>query len=76
MGDPVIRPGQEAALADMLGRGASLPGPCTFTGGQIQAGVVTATYSCPAGEVVLELREVGRAPSQRFDTPILHPLQR
>ena len=52
----VIRPGQEDALADMMGRGVSLPGPCTFTGGQVNAGVVSATYMCPSGEVALELR--------------------
>jgi tetratricopeptide (TPR) repeat protein len=66
----VIRPGQEGALADMLGSGATLPGSCAFTGGQIEGGVIAATYACPTGDVVLELREVGRIPDAlaRTDT--------
>jgi len=53
----VIRPGQEALLADMLGRGAALPGPCTFTGGEADGAIVKASYACPGGTVAIELRE-------------------
>lgn len=53
----VVRPGQESVLAEMLGRGAELPGPCAFTGGRIEGGTIAATYACPGGDVVLELRD-------------------
>lgn len=66
----VIRPGQEGALAEMLGRGADLPAACRFTGGQVATDAIVATYACPSGEVVLELREARVAPAAlpRTDT--------
>jgi hypothetical protein len=52
---PVIPPGQEELLADILGRGATFADGCTFAGGQADGPVIRATYTCPTGEVVLEL---------------------
>lgn len=59
----VIPPGREELLAEMLGRGAVLPGECTFTSGQVESDVVTATYTCPAGAVVFTLRHPDKASS-------------
>lgn len=59
----VIPPGREELLAEMLGRGAALPGECAFTSGQVESDVVTATYTCPAGAVVFTLRHPDKASS-------------
>jgi len=59
----VIPPGQEEALATMLGRGAPLPGDCAFTNGQVERTSVIATYRCGAGEVVIDLRHPSDAPA-------------
>lgn len=71
--DPVavVPPGQEDFFADMLGRGASLPGGCTLSGGQIDGQTVRATYNCTGGEVVFELvhpdlAERGATKTKRF----------
>jgi hypothetical protein len=53
--DPVIPAGHEQLLAAMLGKGVQLPGGCTLVSGEIEYSIVVATYSCPWGEVVLEL---------------------
>jgi hypothetical protein len=55
-GEAVIPPGYEELLAEMLGHGATFPGECTFTGGQVDRAVVKGRYKCPDGEVVIELR--------------------
>jgi hypothetical protein len=60
--EAVIPPGQEELLADMLGRGATLPGECKFAGVEADHAVVRTTYSCPSGEVVFELRHPSEAP--------------
>ncbi len=60
----VIRPGQEELLADMLGRGATLPDHCAFAGGQIDRAIVRGVYKCPAGEVTLELVHPSTAPAE------------
>lgn len=57
----VIAPGQEPLLADMLGRGATLPGGCTFSAGQVESALVRGTFQCPGGAVVIELRRAGQA---------------
>ena len=67
----VIPPGQEDAFATLLGRGAPLPGGCAFAGGRIEQAAVIVTYTCDAGETVLELRHRDGAPadaphSERF----------
>src|SRR5207244_1016996 len=61
--EEVVGPGQEELLADILGRGAALPGKCTLAAGQIAGGVIAATYNCSGGEVVVELRHPAKAPA-------------
>jgi hypothetical protein len=60
--DPVVPPGQEKLLANMLGLGATLPGSCTFAGGQADGPVVRGTYDCATGEIVIELLHPSKAP--------------
>jgi hypothetical protein len=74
--EAVIRPGQEELVAEMLGRGAKLPGGCTWAGAEADHALIRATYSCPAGEVVFTLQHpsTGRgAPIQteRFAITVL-----
>src|SRR5262249_37073247 len=59
--EAVIPPGQEDLLADMLGRGATLPAQCQFTAGGVERTVVKSTYACPQGEVSYELRHPSQA---------------
>jgi hypothetical protein len=54
-GEPAIGPGQEELLAEMLGKGATLPDACELTNGQTEYAVITATYTCDLGVVVVEL---------------------
>lgn len=51
---PVIPPGEEAVIADMLGRGKTLP-HCTLVSGGVEFNVITATYSCIYGNVTIAL---------------------
>lgn len=67
-GAPVIPAGQEGLLGEMLGLGAVLPGDCKFSGGGAEAAAVRATYACPGGEVVVELRHRGDAPGGAAQT--------
>jgi hypothetical protein len=60
---PLIPAGQEELLADMLGRDATLAGDCRFQSGDANGSMVAATYACPAGEVVVELRHPSVAPA-------------
>ncbi len=53
--EPVIPPGQEDLLADMAGRGATLPADCTMASGEIDGRQVKVTYACPSGSVVVEM---------------------
>lgn len=69
--EPVIRPGQETRLAEILGRGVTFPGGCVLASGGVAGAVVQATYTCAAGSVAYELRHPDRAPpdaprTQRF----------
>jgi len=64
----VIAPGQEQLFADMLGLGATLPGDCKFTGGEVQHTSVRATYKCANGELAIELSHPGVAPSGAAQT--------
>jgi hypothetical protein len=61
LSEAAIPPGQEALLADMLGKGASLPGGCAWTGASIDRTRVAATYGCSAGKASLELVHPSRA---------------
>ena len=58
----VIPPGQEELLAEMLGRGATLPGDCKFAGAEANRTVITTTYTCAQEEVAFELRHPSAAP--------------
>ena len=58
----VVPPGQEELLAKMLGP-TTLPEQCQFTDGSINGPVVVATYTCPTGQVVFELRHPDEAPA-------------
>jgi hypothetical protein len=51
----VIPPGAEPLLSEMLGRGQTLPGGCTFSDGQIQRTSVLVTYTCGSERVALQL---------------------
>jgi hypothetical protein len=65
---PAIPPGQEELLLAMLGRGASLPDRCTLSDGQIDHTVVKATYTCPLGDVVVDLSHPDQAPENATET--------
>lgn len=58
---PVIPPGQEELLVEMLGRSAALPDDCALTEGRTERRVVHAHYACGLGEVVLQLSHPGQA---------------
>jgi hypothetical protein len=62
LGEPAIEPGQEALLTTLLGHDASLPNDCDFSDGAIEYSVITATYRCNAGIVVLRLVHSSHAP--------------
>jgi hypothetical protein len=66
--EAVIPAGQDELLAQMLGRAETLPGECRFAGGGAERGVIRATYSCPSGEIVFELRHPDAAPGAPFHT--------
>ncbi len=66
--EPVIPAGQDDLLAGMLGRGAALPEQCKFAGGEVDHAVIKATYACPGGEVVFELRHPSKAPAGATET--------
>lgn len=57
----VVPAGKEDLLADMLGRGAALPDGCKFTAGHVEQAVVSGTYDCAGGTVVVELRQLNSA---------------
>lgn len=67
-GEPVIPPGQEELLGNILGRGAALPGGCAFTGGQIEHATVVGRYQCDGGGVTIELSHPSRAPAGSLQT--------
>jgi len=66
--DPVIPPGQEELLLAMLGRGISLPDRCTLSDGKIERTIIKATYTCPLGDVVIELSHPRHAPETATET--------
>lgn len=67
-GGPVIPPGREELLAEMLGRGATVLAGCSFAGGQADGAAIRATYRCGEGDVVFELRHPSRAPASAPQT--------
>jgi hypothetical protein len=66
----VILPGQEQVVGGMLGMDGSKPGGCALEGAQIQRDHVRASYRCPDGAAVIELRH----PSERV--PVLARTER
>jgi hypothetical protein len=66
--EAIIPPGQEELLSEMLGRGATLPGECTFRGGQADPRAIRASYTCAGGEVIVELRHPDAAPADAVRT--------
>lgn len=63
-----IPAGQDELMADIVGRGETLPGDCKFTGGQVEGALIRASYACSGGEVVYELRHPSAAPSGAITT--------
>jgi hypothetical protein len=53
---PVIGPGQEPLLADMLGKGTALPGDCAWAGATVEQTRVVSWYTCAGARVEIELR--------------------
>lgn len=54
--EDVVPPGQEELLAEMLGKGRTLPGDCRLQDGQANGPVIRGTYECSSGAVTVELR--------------------
>jgi hypothetical protein len=52
---PAIPPNQEPVLGAMLGKDVALPAGCTLSSGDVEHSQVKATYTCPNGEVVIQL---------------------
>jgi hypothetical protein len=66
--EAVIPSGHDALLAEMLGRGAPLPGTCSFVSGAVQRTIIRTVYHCPSGEVVFELSHPEAAPPAALRT--------
>ncbi len=65
--NPMIPPGQEDLLAEMLGRGVTLAG-CNLTGAGVEYTIVEATYACPEGEAVFDLAHPSTASPSAIQT--------
>lgn len=65
--NPMIPPGQEELLAQMLGRGVTLAG-CNLTGAGVEYTIVKATYACPEGDAVFELAHPSTASASAIQT--------
>src|ERR1035437_10080411 len=65
--NPMIPPGEEELLAQMLGRGVTLAG-CNLTSAAVEHTIVKATYACPEGEAVFELTHPSTAPATAIQT--------
>jgi hypothetical protein len=57
----VVPPGQEELISAMLGRGTTLPDGCKFAGGTVDGSIIRSTYTCPSGQVVVELTHASNA---------------
>jgi hypothetical protein len=69
--EAVVPAGQDDFLAAMMGRGETLAGGCKFSGGNVERSAVVASYTCPDGEVVFELKHpdaaaAGATRTERF----------
>ena len=65
--DPVIPPGEEQVVADMLGRGAGLQ-YCTLVSGGIRDNVISGVYNCVGNEVRVELGNLRNATATSIQT--------
>ena len=65
---PVIGPGQEPLLADLLGKGASLPGGCAWAGAGVEQTRVVSSYTCAGRPVEIELHHPTDAPPDAVRT--------
>lgn len=68
---PAIAAGQEDLISEMIGTGTTLGGGCVVAEASVSYTVITATYACPDGNVVLELGHPDNAgrdavPTSRF----------
>jgi hypothetical protein len=59
--EAVVPAGQEELLAQMLGKGETLPGDCKLSEGKVDYKTVKATYACSSGDVVFELSHPSQA---------------
>jgi|SRR5689334_19473571 len=66
-GEPVIPPGEEQVVADMLGRGAGLQ-YCTLVSGGIHDNVISGVYNCLGNEVRVELGSLRNATATSIQT--------
>ena len=66
--EPAIPPGHEQMLIDMLGVGGALPGDCELANGVADFTTVKVTYTCPAGDVVIQLAHPGKATASSIKT--------
>jgi hypothetical protein len=64
----VIPPGEEPLLADILGSGKEPAVGCKFTDGKVESALIHATYACPGGEIVVDLRHPETAPADAVRT--------
>lgn len=60
--EAVLPAGQEDRLAEMMGRGETLPGGCKFAAGNINGPAMIATYDCSSGPVVIKVVHPSKAP--------------
>ena len=65
---PVIGPGQEPLLAELLGKGVSLPGDCRWAGATVEETRVVSWYTCAGARVEIELRHPTDAPLEAART--------
>src|ERR1041385_648798 len=59
----VIPPGQEDVIGAMLAKDGGLPGNCRLTTGNVEKTVIKATYTCPGGDVVVDLTHPSAGPA-------------
>ncbi len=66
-GDPVIPPGEEQVIANMLGRGIGLQ-YCNLVSGGVEYSVIKATYNCLGNQVTVELGNPRNATATSIQT--------
>jgi len=66
-GDPVIPPGEEQLIANMLGKGIGLQ-YCNLVSGGVEYSVIKATYNCLGNQVMVELGNPRNATATSIQT--------